>query len=124
MPVRLDERLLLGSRPSLELPLSLQRFDSCLKFMSEYKGDWAASVRITRDFATVVLGDALFQVVGVANVIGAVCAAENVDVKSHCRASPRSGFDTTHPSQSPRSAFAGAKTPSTRPLGRLRANGL
>src|SRR3972149_11874779 len=55
----------------------------CPKFLCEDQSHRAALARVARDLSPLMRGNACFQLVSVAHIIGAVCAAENVNEEAH-----------------------------------------
>jgi len=55
--------------------------------------DGSPRVRIARDFTALVSGEPSFEIVRVTYIVGAVAAAEDIDVEAHATHSCGSSFD-------------------------------
>ena len=75
----LDERSSLGPGPTLNLFLYRQCLSDATELLTPQKSYRAATSRVGRPFSCVVLPKSFFQAFRASDVVGAVCAFENVN---------------------------------------------
>ena len=68
-PVLSRERVLLRSRPSLELSLAAERLVSCVEQFRVRQSDWTASDGVAAESSLVVRGQSFLEIVSVSHVI-------------------------------------------------------
>ena len=82
-PIAVGQRRFFGSRPSLYLPLNRQSFVARLEILTPYQIHGTPPQRVTAKMTRLMLGEAEFEIISVADIISPVRAQQHVGVKSH-----------------------------------------
>ena len=123
VPVLLDEGLFFGAGPPFYSPLRFQGLDPGRELLSVNHLHGPAGAGVPREVSGFMGGNAVFQVVGVACVVGAVDTLQYVDVKGHVFLRSGHAHDTglVGPSTSPsRTSGQALREPQGRPFENLR----
>src|SRR5436190_17042028 len=77
-PIFSRQRFFLRSRPSFDLPLTVERVVARVETLRVCERDWSTPGRVAGKRSVLMRSQPLFEIVGVADVIRAVSAGEQV----------------------------------------------